>query len=105
MFPNAFLAFAALAPAARSFDAHCNLYAPNGEWMVCQTQVPYTPPGGLFVKMNPWNKTAFTYEFWFSHQYKELDKTVNATARMEVGMPEWDVSDCRQMTVVSKEYI
>jgi hypothetical protein len=92
-------------PDAWSFDAHCTLYGVEGEWVECQTQVPYTPPGGLFVKMDPWNKTSRTYDFWFSHHYKELHKTVNATARMEVGDLKWDVSQCRQMTVLSKEYI
>ncbi len=92
-------------PGAWSFDAHCNVYGVLGDWQECQTQVPYTPPGGLFVKMNPWNQTSQTYEFWFSHEYKEGGRKVNTTGRMEVGKPAWEVSDCRQMTVVSKEYI
>ncbi|OAA73578.1 hypothetical protein ISF_00479 [Cordyceps fumosorosea ARSEF 2679] len=92
-------------PGAWSFDAHCQI-RDDGAWTACDSQVPYTPPGRLFVKMDAWNKASQTYTLWFSAQYNEGDRVVNATARMEVERPVgWDVSQCRQMDVVSKEYI
>ncbi|PMB70096.1 hypothetical protein BM221_004745 [Beauveria bassiana] len=92
-------------PGARSFDAHCQLYGSDTDWVECVNQVPYMAPGGLFLKMRSYNQTSRSFEFWFSHEYKEDEKTVNATARMEVEQPFWNISKCREMTVMSKEYI
>lgn len=94
-------------PQAYAFDAHCLAYGFRGEWVECQHQLPYNP-SKVYIKMNPWNQTSQSYEFWMTHQYtswSEDGKNVNVTARMDLVRPTWDVTACMDMTVVSKEYI
>ncbi|KAM3537629.1 hypothetical protein ARSEF1564_009444 [Beauveria bassiana] len=67
-------------PGARSFDAHCQLYGSDTDWVECVNQVPYMAPGGLFLKMRPYNQTSRSFEFWFSHEYKEDEKTFDESS-------------------------
>ncbi|KAF1734663.1 hypothetical protein CRV24_006205 [Beauveria bassiana] len=92
-------------PTRVAFDSFCTTLLVGGDWQKCGSEVPYSPNGG-FAKMGNYDNATTTADVWFSWIFREDGKNVNATGRMVVESPNyWDVAKCRQMVVVSKEYV
>ncbi|PMB63949.1 hypothetical protein BM221_010111 [Beauveria bassiana] len=92
-------------PTRVAFDSFCTTLLVGGDWQKCGSEVPYSPNGG-FAKIGNFDNTTKTADVWFSWIFREDGKNVNATGRMVVESPKyWDVAKCRQMVVVSKEFV
>ncbi|EGX91583.1 hypothetical protein CCM_05741 [Cordyceps militaris CM01] len=95
------------APGTRDFDARCTGLAFGGDWTPCQSLIPYTPADrGGRAKMGDVNKTSGSVEVWYAWVNWEGQRQVKETGRMVVEAPRlWDVAKCRQMAIVSREYV
>lgn len=92
-------------PNSRDFDSYCTGLAFGGEWTACRSQIPYTTEGG-FARMSAIDRTSGAVEVWFTWLNPDGGRPVNETGRIVVEGPKtWDVAQCRQMTIVSKQAV